>query len=92
MLQQMKTSGKDEIVLEQIRIVTLCHNHHFQNLQSNAGANLCGFNKNMINHVKFNALEAQMVRRKKQDDFMAQAVALFHAKKMDCGSSQKCLP
>jgi len=39
-----------------------------------------GFNKNMVNHVKSNALKMQMAR-KKQDDLMAQAVALFHAKK-----------
>ena len=73
MLQQTKMSRKDEIVLkmeEQIRIVTLCHNCHFRNLQSNAGANLRGFNKNMVNHVKSNALKVQMAR-KKQDDLMA---------------------
>ena len=66
MLQQTKMSRKDEIVLkmeEQIRIVTLCHNCHFWNLQSNPGANLHGF-KNMVNHTKSNALKAQMVRKK----------------------------
>ena len=85
MLQQTKMSRKDEIVLkmeEQIRIVTLCHNCHFWNMLSNARANLCSFNKNMVNHTKSNALKAQMVR-KKQDDLMAQAVALFHSQKMD---------
>ena len=51
MIQQTKTYGKDEIVLEmdeQMRIVTLCHNCHFRNLQSNVGANLWSFNKNMV--------------------------------------------
>ena len=38
--------------------------------------------KNMVNHAKSNALKAQLAR-KKQDDLMAQAVALFHAQKMD---------
>ena len=79
MLQQTKTYRKDGIVLEmdeQIRIVTLCHNCHFRNPQNN----LCSFNKNIVNHAKHNALKVQ-VARKKQDDLIAQAVALFHAKK-----------
>ena len=33
----------------------------------------------MVNHAKSNALKAQLAR-KKQDDLMAQAVALFHDK------------
>jgi len=36
----------------------------------------------MVNHAKSDALKTQMAR-KKQGDLMAQAVALFHAKKMD---------
>jgi len=39
-----------------------------------AWANLCSFNKNIINHAKSNALKAQ-IARKKRDDLMAQAVA-----------------
>ena len=36
----------------------------------------------MVNHTKSDALKAQ-IARKKQDDLMAQAVALFYAKQMD---------
>ena len=47
-----------------------------------AGANLRGFDKNMVNHAKSDALKAQ-IARKKRDDLMAQAVTLFHAKQLD---------
>src|SRR6267378_361617 len=36
----------------------------------------------MVNHAKSNALKAQ-IERKKKDNLMAQAVALFHTKQMD---------
>jgi hypothetical protein len=62
MLQQTKTYGKDEIVLEmdeQIRIVTLCHNFHFRN-PSNAATKIWSTRRNPMP----NALKAKV----KQDD------------------------
>jgi len=47
-----------------------------------AGANLRGFDKNMVNRAKSDALKVQ-IARKKRDDLMAQAVTLFHAKQLD---------
>jgi hypothetical protein len=44
----------------------------------------------MVNHTKSNALKVQIARKKK-DDLMAQAVALFHTKQMDSDTGKAML-